>query len=149
PQDALVDAFVAGDRPPRASPGRRRLAVVVFDGALLGSMSFAFGVFDIGAYYGALPHLDVRLVAGEPNTAITGGGLSLKVPYDLDAIRTADLIMVPNLRQEAAENPPPPLLRALRNAHARGARVAGLCSGSFVLAAAGLLDDRPATTHWA
>ena len=126
----------------------QRYVVVVFNGVSLGVMSFAFGVFDLAVSYGMLPDLSIKIVSGEASAELTGGGLSCPVPYDLDAIRTADLVIIPHWR-DPAEPPPPPLLEALRTARAGGARVAGLCSGAFVLAAAGLLDDRPATTHWA
>jgi transcriptional regulator GlxA family with amidase domain len=126
----------------------QRFVVVVFDGVSLGIMSFAFGVFDMAKHYGVLDDLDVRVVAGEPSAALSGGGLACAVPYDLDAVRGADLVIIPNWR-DPAEPPPLSLLEALRAAHGAGARIAGMCSGTFVLAAAGLLDGRPATTHWA
>ncbi len=59
----------------------------------------------------------------------------------------ADVIVVPSWR-DVDEAAPGPLLKALREAHARGAQIVGLCLGAHVLAEAGLLDGRRATTHW-
>src|SRR5262249_7582692 len=67
----------------RAQAARKtqHFVVVVFDGVSMSIMSFAFGVFDMAKHYGVLPDLELRVVAGEPATAVTGGGLSCYVPY--------------------------------------------------------------------
>ncbi len=75
------------------------------------------------------------------------GGLRLAAERGLDALRDADLVVVPACMMNGYE-PPAALLDALREAHGRGARIASLCSGAFILAETGLLDGRPAATHW-
>jgi transcriptional regulator GlxA family with amidase domain len=75
-------------------------------------------------------------------------GFAIDVPRGLEAVAEADTVLVPGLRPPQWP-PPAAALDALRAAHARGARVASICTGAFVLAQAGLLDGRRATTHWA
>jgi len=75
------------------------------------------------------------------------GGLRLVADGAPELIEQADIIVVPGWR--GADAPvPEELCRRLRDAHSRGARLASICSGAFVLAATGLLDGGTATTHW-
>lgn len=76
----------------------------------------------------------------------TQAGYAITVTLGLAALRDADTIVLAGW--PAATRPTPRLLRSLTQAHARGARVVAICSGTFLLAAAGLLDGRTATTHW-
>jgi len=80
-------------------------------------------------------------------TVRAAGGISVQVPHGLAMLARADTIIIPGW-QDVDVAPPPALLRRLVAAHARGARIATICSGVFVLAATGLLDGKAATTHW-
>lgn len=85
--------------------------------------------------------------AGEPGPLRAAGGITIAAPYTLKLLDRADTIVVPGWR-DADELPPETLLKSIRKAYQRGARLCSICSGVFVLAAAGVLDGKTVTTHW-
>lgn len=92
-------------------------------------------------------HFRVTVCAGEPGRIMTTGGFGLSGLASINVMESADAVVIPGWR-DALDTPPARLLAALRRAHARGAQIVGLCLGTYVLAEAGLLDGKRATTHW-
>jgi len=98
------------------------------------------------------PELEVdwyrfAVCASEPGPIRAAGGITVAAPYSLRMLERAATIVIPGWR-DPDELPPEPLLRKIRAAYARGARLCTICSGVFVLAAAGVLDGKTVTTHW-
>lgn len=124
----------------------RTVAAVAYDEIALTELTLAYHVFAY-PYEGIGPRYRFLVCAGEPQPLRARLGLTITCANGLDAIRTADVVLVPAWR-DVDELPPEPLLDALRFARRHGAELLSICTGTFVLAAAGLLDGRRATTHW-
>lgn len=109
-------------------------------------------LFDFAAAYtifalGARRQYKVEACRSGSGPVLAHGALSIQVERDLGALEAAETVIVPGL-MDADAPLPTALLDGLRRAHAGGCRVVSICSGAFVLAEAGLLDGRRATTHW-
>lgn len=143
-EEPLLDKILP---PPYPGAMLRTVAVVVSDGLAPFEFGVVCEVFGLDRTEQGVPPFDFRVCgphAGEPVT--TSVGAQVLPAHGLDATDDADLVVVPAIR--IGTHYPEEVLDALRRAAARGATLLSVCSGVFVLAAAGVIGGRRVTTHW-
>ncbi|MGW1023036.1 helix-turn-helix domain-containing protein [Streptomyces sp. NPDC002577] len=126
----------------------KNVAAVLLDGVHPFELGVVCEVFGLDRSDEGLPVYDFAVASAEGPVLSTPAGFSVQTQHGLERLEEADLIAVPAGNSYMNRTYPEELLAALRRATERGARVLSVCSGVFVLGAAGLLDGRRCAVHW-
>jgi AraC family transcriptional activator FtrA len=123
----------------------RSVAVPLIDGVAPFEFGLLCEVFGIDRTEEGVPLLDFRVCGELPNEPVPTGihGVSITPEHGFDALQSVDLVALPAAR--VRDQYPEKLVKALQETDAT---LLSVCSGAFILGAAGLLDDRRCTTHW-
>ena len=123
------------------------VAILAYDGLCTFEFGIAVEIFGLARPEFDFPWYSHQIAAVDQGPMRAMGGIQVLADGGLELLEQARTIIIPGWRDRNAIVPDA-LLTALRQAHARGARLLSICSGVFVLAATSLLDGRSATTHW-
>jgi transcriptional regulator GlxA family with amidase domain len=129
-----------------AGPMLTNVAVVALDGVAPFELGVLCESWGIDRVEHGVPRLEFDVCTRRPGIVRTSLGFGLEVGHGLDRAAEADLVCIPATQRDRAV--PDEVLELLRETVDRGARVLSVCSGAFMLGAAGLLDGRDCTTHW-
>lgn len=126
----------------------RSVAVVIQPGFAPFEFGLACEAFGLDRSDDGIPNFDFRIVAPDPGAVPSNLGFSVNVEHGLEAAADVDILVLAPIPREQWGAVDPRVTAAVRAAHARGAWLLSVCSGSFVIAASGVLDGQRATTHW-
>jgi len=126
----------------------RNVAVFISEGQQAFEMAVLCEVFGLDRTSDGVPNFDFAVCSLKPGIVTTSAGFEILTKHGIERLAAAELIAIPAAMGDIRGRPPDALIQALNDAVRRGSRVMSVCSGAFTLAAAGLLDGRPATTHW-
>ncbi|HEY5820332.1 MAG TPA: helix-turn-helix domain-containing protein [Propionibacteriaceae bacterium] len=129
----------------------RTVSVILIEPVAVFEFGVAVEVFGLDRTDDGVPSLDFRVCSVNPGVPMRTKNISpfgITANHDLSEVVHSDLVIVSATPVHRDDPYPPEVLQVLRDAYAAGATLLSLCSGSFVLGAAGLLDGRACTTHW-
>jgi len=125
-----------------------KIAVHAFDGMTLFHLATPLLVFGEVTRLGLADHWQTRVFTEDGRPVRSAEGYVISETYGPGIVQEADLVVLPSWLPDFSE-PSRDLLRLVRQSHARGAAIVGLCLGAYPVARSGVIDGRTAVTHWA